>query len=385
MEPDDSNMVIGYQVDKCTFNWSVENFVTWSHIYAGFTAKLSSLTHFQLEPVCGDCLFLHKALADFEQDLDSILTDSIKMLELDASFVEPGGVPSPVSWGYLHSFFTISDTSKLQLAPGIKSHKLWCQARALLLPVPVAGKMSSKLIWYFSSHPAAFGFWSSPPDKLHSESSQQEDGLESVWFLDWHWCGCLCHFWHRAAYFSYQNSSCWYHCLFSGFWRSANSSPGNTWIIMIHDILDSVVSKLVGNAAHIWCLFLILLPGSIVKSGLHTVLFFPTLRIPLLVKLAFMAALTCLLHRLSNNIPLACISLQLLWEVAGPDQELVFVQYTKAACDRLVGALWQKTSLRLQDRELSEFQEVLQWWCICQCHWLLRRRGSMGDGIPHGL
>ena len=40
----------------------------------------------------------------------------------------------------------------------------WCQARALLAPVSLATKMSaSKLIHYFSSHPAAFGFWASTP------------------------------------------------------------------------------------------------------------------------------------------------------------------------------------------------------------------------------
>ena len=65
----------------------------------------------------------------------------------------------------LLGFFTwlvLSDNSKLQLAPSIRSRKLWCQARALLAPVPLATKMSvSKLIRYFSSHPAVFGFWSS--------------------------------------------------------------------------------------------------------------------------------------------------------------------------------------------------------------------------------
>ena len=42
---------------------------------------------------------------------------------------------------------TISDPSKQQLAPSMKSHKLWCQTGALLLPVPFAGKMlASELI-----------------------------------------------------------------------------------------------------------------------------------------------------------------------------------------------------------------------------------------------
>ena len=46
---------------------------------------------------------------------------------------------------------------------------------ALLLPVPQVGKMSvSKLIYYFSSHAATFGFQaSSPPDQDHSESWQE--------------------------------------------------------------------------------------------------------------------------------------------------------------------------------------------------------------------
>ena len=62
----------------------------------------------------------------------------------------------------------MSDNSKLQLAPSIRSHKLWSQARALLAPVPLAAKMSgSKWIHYFSSHPAAFGFQSpTPPDNI---------------------------------------------------------------------------------------------------------------------------------------------------------------------------------------------------------------------------
>ena len=59
---------------------------------------------------------------------------------------------------------TISDNSKLQLAPSIRSHKLWCQAMALLAPVPLATKMfASRLIHYFSSHPATFRFHSSTP------------------------------------------------------------------------------------------------------------------------------------------------------------------------------------------------------------------------------
>ena len=67
-------MVIGYQVDGFTCTWSVEWFVACSHIYPGFTGKVSSLAHSPLEPGCEDYSFLDKVVADFEQGLDSILT-----------------------------------------------------------------------------------------------------------------------------------------------------------------------------------------------------------------------------------------------------------------------------------------------------------------------
>ena len=103
-------------------------------------------------------------MADFEQGLDSILTNSLETPELDVSLDEPDAVPSSVSSGFLCWVSTLSDNSKLQLAPSIRSCKLWCQARALLVPVSLATKMSaSKLIHYFFSHLAAFRFWSLTP------------------------------------------------------------------------------------------------------------------------------------------------------------------------------------------------------------------------------
>ena len=96
--------------------------------------------------------------------MDSILTNSLETPELDTSLDEPDAITSSVPSGFLHWVSTLSDNSKLQLAPSIRSHKLWCQARTLLAPVSLAAKMSaSKLICYFSSHPAAFSFWSSTP------------------------------------------------------------------------------------------------------------------------------------------------------------------------------------------------------------------------------
>ena len=117
IKPEDSSVVIGYQVDEFTHTRSVEWFVVHSHIYLGFTGKVSSLTHFPLEPGCEDYAFLDQAVADFEQGLDSILTDSLETLELDTSLDEPDAITSSVSSGCLHSVSTFSDNSKPQLVP----------------------------------------------------------------------------------------------------------------------------------------------------------------------------------------------------------------------------------------------------------------------------
>ena len=176
IKPGNSSVVIGYQVDEFTRTWSAEQFVACSHIYPGFTGKVSSLTHFPLEPGCEGCAILDQAVADFEQGLDSILTDSLETPELDTSLEDPDAITSSVSSGFLYSVSTLSDNSKPQLAPMIQTHKLWCQARALLAPVSLATKMSaSKLICYFSSHPAAFGFWAStPPDNISLNSANRK-------------------------------------------------------------------------------------------------------------------------------------------------------------------------------------------------------------------
>ena len=79
--------------------------------------------------------------------------DSIDTLELDASFDEPDDIASSVSWSsYTHY---LAKNPKLQLAPRIKSHKLWCLASVVLLPVSLTGGISaSTYIHYVSSHPA---------------------------------------------------------------------------------------------------------------------------------------------------------------------------------------------------------------------------------------
>ena len=45
-------------------------------------------------------------MADFEQGLDSILTDSLETPELDTSLDEPDAIPSSVSSGFLCSSCT---------------------------------------------------------------------------------------------------------------------------------------------------------------------------------------------------------------------------------------------------------------------------------------
>ena len=67
IKPGDSGVVIGYQVDEFTCTWSAEWFVAHSHIYPGFTGKVSSLTHFPLELGCEDYSFLDQDIADFEK------------------------------------------------------------------------------------------------------------------------------------------------------------------------------------------------------------------------------------------------------------------------------------------------------------------------------
>ena len=79
--------MIGYQVHEFTGTWFAEWFVFCSHICSGFTGKVSSLTHFALEPGCEDYAILDQAVADFEQGLDSILTDSLETLELDTPLI----------------------------------------------------------------------------------------------------------------------------------------------------------------------------------------------------------------------------------------------------------------------------------------------------------
>ena len=67
IKPGDSGVVIWYQVDELTCTWSEEWFVAHSHIYPGFTGKVSSPTHFPWNQGLRIIPFLHQAVADLNR------------------------------------------------------------------------------------------------------------------------------------------------------------------------------------------------------------------------------------------------------------------------------------------------------------------------------
>ena len=117
-------MVVRYQVDEFTNTWSAEHLIAQLYIYPGFIGKVCTLTHFPLKPGCEDYTFLDQTMADFEHGLDSILTHSVCMLQLDISLDEADTIHFSVSSVFLHSASTVSYSSRLQLAPNIKCYKL---------------------------------------------------------------------------------------------------------------------------------------------------------------------------------------------------------------------------------------------------------------------
>ena len=192
--------------------------------------------------------FLDQAAADFQQSLDSIETP-----ELDTSFGGSDVITSSDSYGYLCWVSTVLVTSKLQLAPSIRSHELLCQGRALLSSVSLATKISaSKLIKHFSNHPAAFGF------------SLQHYQITSPWILK---IGRLFRVFLKfrlALVWLLKPLSIW----INSFLTPGRVAPVNTisflcdsegkmisvsevheLLTKIYDILDNAVSKQVGNTA----------------------------------------------------------------------------------------------------------------------------------------
>ena len=179
--------------------------------------------------------------------MDSILTDSIEPPELDTSFDKPDAVTSSVSSGFLHSVSTISNTCKPQLALRIRSHQLGARlGQALLASVSGATKMSaSKLIHYFSSHPAAFGIWSStPPDnitltpanrKADQSLSEFQTGVGAAAHATLSMDQVICHL--RVALVDTVSS------LLDSEGGVILVSEVHELLIKVHDIVDNAVSK----------------------------------------------------------------------------------------------------------------------------------------------
>ena len=175
---------------------------------------MSLLIHFPLESGCEDYAFLDQAVADLEQGLDSILTDSLETLELDTSLDETDAITSSVSSGFLHLVSTLS---------------------------------------YFSSHPAAFGFWAStPPDNITLNAANRKADQSISDFQT-----CV----DAAAHATLDMEQLISHLQVAlvDTLSSLPEAEGDVipvsevceLLLRIHDILDKAVSMQVGNSAHI--------------------------------------------------------------------------------------------------------------------------------------
>ena len=126
---------------------------------SGVIGKVSALTCFSLEVGCEDHSTLHRKLKNSSMVMILSSQTHATLSELDASCDEASAMASSVCSGCLCSVNTISYNPLLQPAPSIKYQKSYCQARALLLPVPYADKISAAiLIHYFSSCTTALDF-----------------------------------------------------------------------------------------------------------------------------------------------------------------------------------------------------------------------------------
>ena len=93
VKPGDSGEVICYQVEEFTHTWLTEHFIAQSDIYPSFMGKVSTPTHFLLSQGGRITPFLTQVVNDLEQGLDSILTDSVDTLRIDASFHKADTMP----------------------------------------------------------------------------------------------------------------------------------------------------------------------------------------------------------------------------------------------------------------------------------------------------
>ena len=110
---------------------------------------------------------------------------------------------------------------------------------------------ASKLICYFSSHPAAFGVWSlTPPNNMTLTSANRKADQSLIRFADWCWCCCSCHSWHRATHLPPHSCPSWYSLLSAWFWGRHYPCVWSVWFTSQGSWhFDSAVSKWVGNTA----------------------------------------------------------------------------------------------------------------------------------------
>ena len=126
--------------------------------------KVSTLAHFPLEPGCGDYSFWSTQL----RTLSMVFTPSSLTPSKHQNWMHPLVRLRLGLHQCFQGFYAWLVWTELWIAPRIKSHKLWCQTRALFhLYCRQERSQSFKLIHYLSSHPAAFGFQAlSPPDNI---------------------------------------------------------------------------------------------------------------------------------------------------------------------------------------------------------------------------
>ena len=159
---------------------------------------------------------------------------------------------------FLHLVSTASDTSKQKPGHSMRSCKLWCQTRAIHSPVSLATKVfASKLICYFSIHPAVIGLQSStPPDNITLNPANRKANQSHLEF----WTGISV-----AAYatLNMEQLISYIRSALVDTISSLHNSEGGVipvsevceLLINIYDILNNAMPKWVGNSAHILARF----------------------------------------------------------------------------------------------------------------------------------
>ena len=119
-----------------------------------------TIAYLPLEQEFKDYSGLDQAVADFEFGLNSILTDSVKTVDLDASIDEHDTMPSSsVSSGFLCLVYTLLIIIKCSLILTLIHINCGARLGCYYCLYSLVGKISdSKLICYFFSHSTIIWF-----------------------------------------------------------------------------------------------------------------------------------------------------------------------------------------------------------------------------------